>query len=130
MHPEIPDSILLEALQRKQSRAHYMVSQLCFDADALIAWERKVRAAGIELPLHVSVAAPMNMARLTELSVRIGVGCPVRYLAKQSGFVTNIMRAYRSEDLETVFRCAGERDSRGFRRGPGGRGSGCRWGRW
>jgi methylenetetrahydrofolate reductase (NADPH) len=98
-HPKISDDDLLEALRRKQSRVHYMVSQLCFDADALIAWHRRVRAAGISLPLHLGLAAPMNVAKLAELSMRIGVGSSVRYLAKQRGFVTNIVRAYRPEDL-------------------------------
>jgi methylenetetrahydrofolate reductase (NADPH) len=98
-HPKIADDELLEALRRKQSRVHYMVSQLCFDAAALVAWIGRTRAAGIRLPLHLGLAAPMNMAKLVELSIRIGVGSSVRYLAKQRGLATNLIRAYRPEEL-------------------------------
>jgi 5,10-methylene-tetrahydrofolate dehydrogenase/methenyl tetrahydrofolate cyclohydrolase len=38
-----------------------MVSQLCFSPDVLVAWLRRVRAAGITLPLHLGLAAPTPM---------------------------------------------------------------------
>jgi methylenetetrahydrofolate reductase (NADPH) len=100
-HPAIPDASLLEALQRKQPFASYMVSQLCFDHRAITGWLRKVRAAGIALPLHVGLAAPLKTRKLVELSLRIGVGSSIRYLTKQHGFVGNALRgrSYAPEKL-------------------------------
>ncbi|MFF4749598.1 methylenetetrahydrofolate reductase [Streptomyces sp. NPDC002514] len=100
-HPKIADDVLFDALRRKQPHAHYMVSQLCFEVDTLVGWLRRTRAAGIELPLRLGLAAPMNLRRLMELSVRIGVGSSVRYLTKQHGFVGNLVRgsSYRPEEL-------------------------------
>jgi methylenetetrahydrofolate reductase (NADPH) len=100
-HPKISDDALLDALRRKQAHATYMVSQLCFDATALIRWLRATRAAGIELPLRVGLAAPLKMTRLVELSLKIGVGSSIRYLTKQRGFVGNILvgGAYQPEQL-------------------------------
>jgi methylenetetrahydrofolate reductase (NADPH) len=100
-HPAISDASLLEALQRKQPFASYMVSQLCFDHRAITGWLRKVRAAGIALPLHVGLAAPLKTRKLVDLSLRIGVGSSIRYLTKQHGFVGNVLRgrSYAPEQL-------------------------------
>lgn len=100
-HPKISDDALLDALRRKQAYATYMVSQLCFDAKALIRWLRATRAAGIGLPLRVGLAAPLKTTRLMELSLKIGVGSSIRYLTKQHGFVGNLLvgGAYQPEQL-------------------------------
>ena len=100
-HPKIPDEALLEALRIKQAYATYMVSQLCFDANTLVRWLRATRAAGIELPLRIGLAAPLKTTRLVELSLKIGVGSSIRYLTKQRGFVGNLLvgGAYQPEQL-------------------------------
>jgi methylenetetrahydrofolate reductase (NADPH) len=100
-HPKISDDALLDALRRKQDYASYMVSQLCFDAKALIEWLRAARAAGIELPLRVGLSAPLKTTRLMEMSLKIGVGSSIRYLTKQHGFVSNLLvgGAYHPEQL-------------------------------
>lgn len=100
-HPKISDEVLLEALLAKQPFANYMVSQLCFDPGAMVAWLERMRSAGITLPLHVGLAAPMQIHKLVELSLKIGVGTSVRYLTKQHGLVGSLIRgsSYRPEDL-------------------------------
>jgi len=100
-HPSIAGDRLLEALRLKQQHATYMVSQLCFDIAALTGWLRDARARGITLPLHVGLAGPLKARKLMELSVRIGVGSSIRYLTRQHGLVTSMLRgdAYRPETL-------------------------------
>lgn len=100
-HPKIGDADLLDALRRKQPYADYMVSQLCFDAGALVSWLQATRAAGIELPLYLGLAAPLNSRKLMELSLKIGVGSSLRYLSKQHGVLGNLLwgRTYQPERL-------------------------------
>jgi methylenetetrahydrofolate reductase (NADPH) len=100
-HPKVSDAALAAALRDKQPYSAYMVSQLCFSPDVLVSWLRGVRAAGISLPLHLGLAAPMQVRRLLELGPRIGVGSSVRYLAKQHGFIGNVLKggAYQPESL-------------------------------
>lgn len=81
-HPAISDEELMAALHAKQPAADYLVSQLCFDADALIRWLRQIRDAGITLPLHLGLAAPMQTSKLAQLSLKIGIGSSLRYLTK------------------------------------------------
>lgn len=100
-HPAISDAKLMDALRAKQPAAHYMVSQLCFDAEVLLSWLHRVRQADITLPLHIGLAAPMQVRKLAELSLKIGVGSSLRYLTKQHGLVGTLLRggAYRPESL-------------------------------
>jgi methylenetetrahydrofolate reductase (NADPH) len=100
-HPKISDAALAEALIAKQPYAAYMVSQLCFSPGVLVAWLRRVRAAGVTLPLHLGLAAPLQIRKLLELSPQLGVGSSVRYLAKQHGLIGSVLKgsAYRPESL-------------------------------
>jgi methylenetetrahydrofolate reductase (NADPH) len=100
-HPNIADDALVDALQRKQPYADYMVSQLCFDAAAFTGWLRTMREAGITLPVRIGVAAPLQTRKLIELSLKIGVGSSVKFLTKQHGFVGNLLlgRSYTPETL-------------------------------
>jgi methylenetetrahydrofolate reductase (NADPH) len=100
-HPNIADDALVDALQRKQPYADYMVSQLCFDAGTFTGWLRTMREAGISLPVRVGVAAPLQTRKLIELSLKIGVGSSVKFLTKQHGFVGNLLlgRSYTPEAL-------------------------------
>ena len=100
-HPNIADEALVDALQRKQPYADYMVSQLCFDAVAFTGWLRTVRDVGITLPVRIGVAAPLQTRKLIELSLKIGVGSSVKFLTKQHGFVGNLLlgRSYTPETL-------------------------------
>jgi methylenetetrahydrofolate reductase (NADPH) len=100
-HPKISDAALSEALRDKQPYAAYMVSQLCFSPEVLVSWLRRVRGKGITLPLHIGLAAPMQVTKLIKLGPQIGVGASVRYLAKQHGFIGNVLKggAYRPESL-------------------------------
>jgi len=100
-HPNIPDAALIDALQRKQPYADYMVSQLCFDAAAFTGWLRTVRSLGITLPVRIGIAAPLQTRKLIELSLKIGVGSSVKFLTKQHGFVGNLLlgRSYAPESL-------------------------------
>ena len=100
-HPKISDLALFAALSAKQPYATYMVSQLCFNPEVLVSWLRRVRAEGITLPLHIGLAAPMQVTKLIKLGPQIGVGSSVRYLAKQHGFIGNVLKggAYQPESL-------------------------------
>lgn len=84
-HPLIDPDTLAEALERKSAHASYMTTQLCFDADALLAWLAATRRRGIKLPVLVGVPGAVDRRRLLEISVRVGVGPSVAFVRKQRG---------------------------------------------
>ncbi len=82
-HPLIDDGTLAAELKRKSAIATYMVTQLCFDVDALVSWVEATRARGVSLPLQVGLPGPVDRRRLLDISVRVGVGPSLRFIRKQ-----------------------------------------------
>jgi methylenetetrahydrofolate reductase (NADPH) len=94
-HPLVPDDRLLEALLRKQSFASHVVTQICFDADALAAWTADIRAAGVELPVIVGLPGVVERRKLAEISLRAGVGASLSYLRKHGRQIVALARSRR-----------------------------------
>lgn len=92
-HPFISDERLLGALRRKQSNAHYITTQICFDADALVRWIHSIREAGIDRAVIVGLPGAVDRRRLAEISARVGVGTSLRYLAKHARQIATLARA-------------------------------------
>jgi methylenetetrahydrofolate reductase (NADPH) len=84
-HPLIGDAELEAALAHKAQLATYLVTQICFDPDVLLAWLGELRARGIALPLYAGATGQVDRRRLLEISVRVGVGPSLRFLRKQRG---------------------------------------------
>jgi methylenetetrahydrofolate reductase (NADPH) len=89
-HPLIDDDELWSALERKCRSATYVVTQLCFDASAVLSWVDELRARGVSLPLFVGVPGPVDRRRLIEVSARIGVGPSLRFVRKQHGLLRRL----------------------------------------
>ncbi|HZL58658.1 MAG TPA: methylenetetrahydrofolate reductase [Stellaceae bacterium] len=88
-HPRIATATLEAALRdklaalRSQDLAPLIVTQFCFEASPILDWTRKLRAAGIEVPVHVGLAGPATVAGLTKFALRCGIGNSLRALARQ-----------------------------------------------
>jgi methylenetetrahydrofolate reductase (NADPH) len=100
-HPLVDGATLLQLLREKQPLATYLVTQMCFDPDALLGWLRSVRAAGVTLPAWIGLPGVADVSKLISLSLRIGVGQSVRVLKKQKGLMRRMMSAkpYQPDDL-------------------------------
>lgn len=93
-HPEgskdIPDAEMARALAEKNAYARstgselYIATQFCFDADAIIAWDRGLRAAGNALPIHIGIAGPAKLKSLINYATMCGVGPSLRFLTRQA----------------------------------------------
>jgi len=94
-HPLIGDERLLEALKRKQAYADHLVTQLCFDADALAEWTAGIREAGIDLPVVVGLPGVVERRKLAEISLKAGVGASLSYLRKHGRQLVTLARTRR-----------------------------------
>jgi methylenetetrahydrofolate reductase (NADPH) len=84
-HPLIDSGTLARVLEQKSALAGYITTQLCYDAQALVAWIRDTRQRGVDLPVLVGLPGVVNRRRLLEMSLRIGVGPSLAFLRKQRG---------------------------------------------
>lgn len=84
-HESIDDATLEAAMERKAPHATYVVTQLCFDADAILGWIDEIRGRGIDLPVEPGVPGVMDYRRLMTLSRRWGIADPLRFIQKTTG---------------------------------------------
>jgi methylenetetrahydrofolate reductase (NADPH) len=86
-HDFLDDRTLAEAMERKAPHATYIVTQLCYDPEAVVDWVEGIRSRGIELPVEVGIPGVMNYKRLLEISQKVGVGDSVNFLRKTTGIL-------------------------------------------
>lgn len=100
-HAFISDETTIQAMFDKGPYATYIVSQICFDAEVIGGWIKRVRDRGVKLPIYVGLPGPVDPARLLRLSTRIGLGESARFLRGHGSWIGRLMRprAYRPEVL-------------------------------
>jgi methylenetetrahydrofolate reductase (NADPH) len=100
-HPLVSDETLWRELAAKQEHAAYMVSQICFDPDRIVAWLDEARRRDLRLPLWVGFPGVVDRNKLMRVALRIGVGDSSRYLTKHGSLVTRLIRpgGYNPEEL-------------------------------
>lgn len=83
---------MLEAnLLAKQAYAHYVITQLVFDPDALLNWLARSRGRGFTLPVYLCLRGTLRLGRLIRVGMRLDLGTSLRYLEKQRGLVGRLL---------------------------------------
>ena len=94
-----------EALRWKQGfsertdAAMAIATQFCFDAEPVIAWADALRAAGIDLPVHIGVAGPAKLQTLIKFAIACGVGPSLKVLQKRAMDVTKLLLPYEPTEF-------------------------------
>ena len=95
-HPDVDDDELARALAtkfrigRERGLEMHIVTQFCFTPEPIVAWERRIRAAGILLPVRVGLPGLTSPARLVKFGLSCGVGPSLKVLRKQAGGVLKL----------------------------------------
>jgi methylenetetrahydrofolate reductase (NADPH) len=95
--PDITDDEIAAALDAKNAIARrdgldmYIETQFCFEADLVLAWEKRIRAMGNRLPIHVGVPGPATIKTLFRFAQISGIGPSMRFISKQARNVTKLM---------------------------------------
>jgi methylenetetrahydrofolate reductase (NADPH) len=85
-HPQIAPAELKRALTEKLALAAergiepYVVTQFCFEPEAVTAWLAALRRDGIAVPVRIGLAGPANIATLVRFAIRCGVTNSIRAL--------------------------------------------------
>jgi methylenetetrahydrofolate reductase (NADPH) len=86
-HTFLDDRTLAEAMKKKEPYATYIVTQLCYDPDAVVRWVEDIRDRGVSLPVEVGIPGVMKYQRLLSISQKVGVGDSMRFLKKTTGIL-------------------------------------------
>lgn len=86
-HPTIDDAGLHANLRAKSALADYAVTQLCFDAGAVLVWLERERQAGFALPVYAGLPGAVERRKLLTLGLRLGLGPSLRLVRHQTGLL-------------------------------------------
>jgi methylenetetrahydrofolate reductase (NADPH) len=110
-HPRVPDEVIWPALGVKVAAAKargmetILVSQFAFDSGPMIAFAKRLRAAGIDSPYRVGVAGPAKQTTLIKYALMCGVGASLRALRERHEATKNLLAG---ETPEALLREVGE----------------------
>ena len=76
-----------------------LATQFAFDAKPIIAWADGLKAAGIDLPVHIGIAGPAKLQTLIKFAIACGVGPSLKVLQKRAMDVTKLLLPYEPTDV-------------------------------
>jgi methylenetetrahydrofolate reductase (NADPH) len=103
--PDIPEAALKEALIWKNRFAAehgldlYIETQFCFDAEAIIAWDKKIQGWGNTLPIHLGVPGLATLKTLLKFAQMSGIGPSIRVLTRQARNIAKLMMVQAPDRL-------------------------------
>lgn len=117
-NPNIPEPALEEALRTKVKFAASaglqlsIVTQFCFAAHPIVAWLRRIREQGIDVPVRVGLAGPASLITLARYAVRCGIGNSVHVLTEHPSFARLLTEKGPEPIIREIAASAGGKNGR------------------
>lgn len=106
--PDIPDAQIRAALAWKNAFAGrtgaslYIVTQFCFEAAPVVAWDKRIQSEGNRLPVYVGIPGLASLKALIGHARACGVGPSMRFLTRQARNVTKLLTVSAPDRLVTA----------------------------
>lgn len=103
--PNGSDANVMEALRWKQSFNERtdadmaLATQFAFEAGPIIEWADAIKAAGIDIPIHIGIAGPAKLQTLIKFAIACGVGPSLKVLQKRAMDVTKLLLPYEPTEV-------------------------------
>jgi methylenetetrahydrofolate reductase (NADPH) len=103
--PDIPDAEIAKALAAKNAYAKeqgmdmYIATQFVFESGPIIAWDRKLRELGNELPVHIGIPGLATIKTLIKHAQACGIGPSIRVLTRQAANIARLMTTRMPDEL-------------------------------
>lgn len=76
-----------------------ITTQFAFEAAPIIKWANNLKAAGIDLPIHIGIAGPAKLQTLIKFSIACGVGPSLRVLQRRARDVTKLLLPFEPNEV-------------------------------
>lgn len=97
--------IVDQALQWKQKFSETsdadmaIATQFAFESAPIIAWADTIKAAGIDIPIHIGIAGPAKLQTLIKFAIACGVGASLKVLQKRAKDVTKLLLPFTPDTV-------------------------------
>ncbi len=78
-----------------------IATQFAFEAAPIIEWADGVKAAGVDIPIHIGIAGPAKLQTLIKFAIACGVGPSLKVLQKRAMDVSKLLLPYEPTDVLT-----------------------------
>ena len=78
-----------------------LATQFAFEAGPIIEWANAIKAAGVDIPIHIGIAGPAKLQTLIKFAIACGVGASLKVLQKRAMDVTKLLLPYEPADVIT-----------------------------
>ena len=78
-----------------------LATQFAFEAGPIIEWANAIKAAGVDIPIHIGIAGPAKLQTLIKFAIACGVGASLKVLQKRAMDVTKLLLPYEPTDVIT-----------------------------
>ena len=76
-----------------------LATQFAFEAGSIIDWANAVKAAGVDIPIHIGIAGPTKLQTLIKFAIACGVGASLKVLRKRASDVTKLLLPYEPAEI-------------------------------
>lgn len=76
-----------------------LATQFAFEAGPVIEWANAIKAAGVDIPIHIGVAGPAKLQTLIKFAIACGVGPSLKVLQKRAMDVTKLLLPYEPTEF-------------------------------
>jgi len=103
--PDGGDANVSDALRWKQDFSNRtdaemaIATQFCFESGPVIEWADKLKAEGIDLPIHIGIAGPAKLQTMIKFAMACGVGPSLRVLQRRAADVTKLILPFEPTDI-------------------------------
>lgn len=103
--PDISDAEIAKAVQQKNTFAKangldmYITTQFCFEAEPIIAWDKKLKQEGNELPIHIGIPGLATIKTLLGHAKACGIGPSMRVITRQAANLAKLMTTRMPDKL-------------------------------
>ena len=86
----------------RSDAAFAIATQFAFEAGPVLDWADRLRAQGIEMPVHLGVAGPAKLQTLIKFAIACGVGASLSVLQKRARDVSKLLLPFEPTEILTA----------------------------
>ncbi|WP_299196424.1 methylenetetrahydrofolate reductase [uncultured Tateyamaria sp.] len=76
-----------------------IATQFAFEAGPIITWADNLKAAGVDLPIHIGIAGPAKLQTMIKFAIACGVGPSLRVLQRRAKDVTKLLLPFEPTEV-------------------------------